>query len=63
MQVLQHLWTGGPAPWPYIELILCRDVYACTPSELEQQDPRKILEHLLLIGEENRVNKIKQQRR
>jgi len=32
----EHLWTGGvPAPLEYLTMVLWRDVYKCTPLELE----------------------------
>lgn len=33
---MAHLWTKGPCPPEYLELILCRDVYHCTPQALRQ---------------------------
>ena len=46
---MEHLWTGGPPPPEYIELILCRDVYHCTPSELDEQDVARVEAHLICL--------------
>jgi hypothetical protein len=53
--VLEHLWLGGPehpAPWRYVELVLCRDVYHCTPSQLHQENLLVALQHLGMQGQE-----------
>lgn len=33
---MEHLWTGEPPPPEYIRLVMCRDVYHCTPLEFER---------------------------
>jgi hypothetical protein len=53
--VYDHLLADGNAPWEYIELILCRDVYHCTPMELADVPLNKIINHLTCIGVENKV--------
>ena len=49
-------------PWEYIELILCRDIYHCTPSELYEQPVDVINMHLALIGVEKRVEEFRNQK-
>jgi hypothetical protein len=39
----------------YIRLIMCRDVYHCTPTELEQVPWRTIQEDLTMIAVERTV--------
>ncbi len=51
----EHLWTGQPPPWEYIELILCRDVYHCTPSQLREEDFSDIMATLAMLSAENQV--------
>lgn len=48
-----HRWTGsGDAPWDYIELQLCRDVYHCLPSELDAEEWDRISRHLDMMDVE-----------
>jgi len=61
--VLAHLWTGAPAPLEYIELILCRDVYHCTPSELEKQYADVVNAHLVCLAAEAKVAKMRTRKR
>lgn len=51
------LWLGRPAPPEYIDLILKRDVYHCTPSELDAQDAEAILQDLVILETEGKVNR------
>lgn len=37
-------------PWAYTELRLCRDVYHCTPSELDRQDADRIQMHIAIMN-------------
>lgn len=56
------LYIGGeanPAPWEWTELYLCRDVYHCTPSELQQQDWATVQRHLLALEIEHEVKEAK----
>jgi hypothetical protein len=39
-----------PVPWDYTQLILCRDVYHCTPEELAKQDWDTVQRHLMLVN-------------
>ena len=55
--LLEHLFTSGPAPWEYIELILCRDVYHCVPSALP--DMETIAQTLMMIQLEHRVQQMR----
>jgi hypothetical protein len=47
-----HLHTGEPAPPEYVRLILCRDVYHCTPSELRTVPLPDVLETLATLQAE-----------
>ena len=48
------LRTGQP-PREYVTLVLCRDVYHCTPVELREVPLADILAHLTCLGVEGRV--------
>jgi len=50
-----HLWVGEEAPMEYIRLIMCRDVYHCTPTELEAVPWRVIQEDLAMMQIERTV--------
>jgi hypothetical protein len=50
--VYLHLHTGEPAPPEYIRLVLCRDIYHCTPTELRTVPLRDVLETLATLGAE-----------
>lgn len=54
---MTFLWTGGGkgAPPDYTDLILCRDVYHCTPSQLDAEDGSRVLMHLALLNAESKV--------
>lgn len=43
---------GGQPPPEYTDLVLCRDVYHCTPSELAAQDAEDVLTTLALLEAE-----------
>ena len=58
--MLKHLYAGGSAPPEYIEMILCRDIYHCTPGELAQIPLDTILAHLICLREEQEWAKDKQ---
>lgn len=55
------MWTKGPQPPEMLELILCRDVYHCTPRELAEQDLDTVLDHLLVLQVEDEVKRLKRQ--
>lgn len=66
MRLTSYLHTGsGKPPWEYVELILCRDIYSCTPSELDEQDWQRVLGHMLALSIENKVqhHRMKSKRR
>lgn len=52
-----HLWTDGPPPLPYIQLVLCRDVYHCTPRELARIPWEVIQEHMICLDMEAKVSR------
>ena len=57
--MVEALHTGGrPVPWEYVELILCRDVYHCTPEALDDQDPVRVFRHLEALSGEATARKI-----
>ena len=50
---MAHLWTGGGQPPPeYADLVLCRDVYHCLPSQLDEEDAETISLHLAMMDAE-----------
>jgi hypothetical protein len=42
-------------PDAYIELRLCREVYHCAPSVLDEQDPEEVEAHLTCLTMEAKV--------
>lgn len=52
---MAHLLTGEPAPWEYIELVLCRDVWHCPPSVLREQQMDDVLDALAVLNAEARA--------
>jgi len=46
--------TDRPAPIEYLELVLCRDVYHCLPSELDDEDMERIGAHLICLHAESK---------
>lgn len=61
--MIESLHTGGRAPpWEYVEVILCRDVYHCAPSVLDEQDPVRVLLHLEALAGEATARKIRPKR-
>ncbi len=50
-------------PWEYVELVLCRDIYHCTPGELDKQDPIRVLRHLEALSGEAKVRKLQRRSR
>lgn len=59
---MQVLWTkSGEAPWEYIELLLCRDIYHCLPSQLAREDYDTIQTHLALMEVEKEVDDFNKQ--
>lgn len=50
----------GHVPWEWLELLLCRDVYHCRPSELAEEDWNTINLHLKLMEAKSEIDEIKQ---
>ena len=61
MALRAHLWTQSAMPIEYLELVLCRDIYHCTPANLP--DWQIITEHLALMSIESEVNARKAKRK
>jgi hypothetical protein len=47
-----------PMPWEYIEYVMCKDIYHCTPDEFRQQDIETVLLHLAFFNLENTVKNL-----
>ena len=54
---MSALWTNGPLPREYTDLILMRDVFHCTPNELAEQDADDVLTVLALLQAESTYQK------
>lgn len=50
-------WTKGKPPIEVLELMLCRDVYHCTPLELAEVPLHYILPHLVILEQEAAAQK------
>ena len=61
--MITALWTEGPAPVEYTELVLCRDVFHCTPSQLRAEDADDILAALACLEAEGYVRKQRERRK
>lgn len=61
MATMAHLWTSAEAPLEYIELILCRDVYRCPPSQLPPW--HKIKRHLAMMEIEAQVQRMRSKKK
>lgn len=46
-------------PFELLEVWLCRDVYHCAPSALDEQDPIRVMRHLEAISGEAAVRKLR----
>ena len=62
----EFTWTGGSsAPWAYIEMMLWRDVYRCTPVELEgiveRYGVQRVLLDLAMVGVEAENRRLKRE--
>lgn len=51
-----HLDTGDTIPPEYLELVMCRDVYHCTPDNLPAMS--KMLAHLTCMEEESKPRRL-----
>jgi len=54
-QLYAHLWTNAPAPPEYVDFILRRDIYHCTPSQLRAEKASDVLADLTCLEIETRV--------
>jgi len=55
--VIEALWLNDDPPIEYLELILCRDVYHCTPVQLADVPLPTIIKHLACLDAELHVRK------
>lgn len=46
-----------------MEVVLCRDVYHCTPGELDRIPMSRLLRHLNALGAESEVARARMKRR
>ena len=60
--VITALWTNGPPPAEYVELMLCRDVYHCTPSVLRAEAAEDVFATLACLEAENYVRERRERR-
>ncbi len=52
------LFIGNePPPSDFRDLVFCRDLYHCTPSELDAQDADRVETHWFLWQEELKIRK------
>lgn len=49
----------GDPPDEYQDMVLCRDIYHCLPSELDGQDWDRIETHLICMDVEAKVRNMK----
>ena len=61
--VIAALWTNGPPPPEYVDLMLCRDVFHCTPSALKAEAADDIFAALACLEAENYVREQNERRR
>lgn len=56
MQLTTYLFLGkGEEPPEYTDLVLCRDIYHCTPDELDALDYERVLMHTVVLSVESKV--------
>lgn len=53
------LWTSGPLPPEYVDLVLMRDIFHCTPSELYEQSAEDVSTVLTLLQAEDVVQRLR----
>lgn len=59
---MTHLWTGGgDIPSEYIKLVMCRDIFHCPPSVLDEQGYYESMDMLHLHLAEHEVRTKRQQ--
>lgn len=64
MRLARFLWMGrGQPPAEYVDLILCRDVYHCTATALDEQDATRVAGHLACLGIEGQVQKARSRKK
>lgn len=61
--MITALWTNGTAPVEYTELVLCRDVFHCTPSQLRAESAEDIMAALACLEAERYVQKQREKKR
>lgn len=54
-----HLWTDGPIPTDYLDLLLC-ERFGWTPDELYDADPDLVMKFLVMWSVEEKVRKAKE---
>jgi len=60
-QTAAALLIGSAAPSAYTELVLCRDIYHCTPLELDRIPLARVKQHLAALAGERRAQEIMRQ--
>lgn len=60
--MITALWTNGPPPQEYVDLVLCRDVFHCTPSALKAEAADDILAALACLEAEAFVRERRERR-
>lgn len=61
--MITALWTSGPPPPEYVELVLCRDVFHCTPSQLRAEAADDIMAALACLDGESYVREQRERAR
>ena len=57
-----YLHVGaGQAPAAYVRLLLCREVYHCTPSQIKREKLRDILQDLACMEVEGQKRRVDEQ--
>ena len=59
LEVMKALVSHHNVPPEYTDMRLCRDVYHCTPSELDEQDYERVLFHIVCMNEEAVVEEVR----
>lgn len=55
---MAHLHVGKDAPPEYVEFILCRDVYHCTPQALREIPIADVMTALTCLKAEGKIRKL-----
>jgi hypothetical protein len=48
-------------PWAWNEFRLCRDIYHCTPSELDEQEWDRVRVHIAIFNIEAEAEELRRQ--